>query len=130
MLLYFSKHLYIFKALVYFQNAYIFKALIFSKRLYFQSAYIFKALIFSMGLYFQSAFIFSWCFHFISVQSAFIYFLFVNQRLFIFSKCESVLFIFFFQEHYSALNFWMCSAQFLDHDLIIFYNFNMFQYQH
>jgi hypothetical protein len=109
MLLYFLRRLYISQALVYFQSAcifskrlYIFKVLIFSKRfhifkalVYFQSAYIFKALS-----YFQSACIFSKRLYF---QSAFIYFLFVSQRLFIFSECESALFIFFFQEHYSAL---------------------------
>jgi hypothetical protein len=59
--------------------------------------------IFKRFIIFQSAFIF--------FQSAFIFlskrfysnFRSVSQRLFIFSNCESALFIFFFQKHYSGL---------------------------
>ncbi len=86
---YFSKRLYIFRALSYFQSACIFSELF----------HIFKALV-----YFQSSFIIfvSKRFYFLS-KHFYSNFLSVSQRLFIFSKCESALFIFFFQKHYSAL---------------------------
>jgi len=78
------------------------------------TSYNFWALV-----YFQSACIFSKCF---------IIFLSVSQRLFIFSNCESALFIFFFQKHYSALALISgCEAHnFLIMLLIIFDILNMF----
>jgi hypothetical protein len=59
-------------------------------------------------------------------------FLSVSQRLFIFSKCESALFIFFFQKTLSALALISgCKAHnFLIMPLIIFDILNMFLYQH
>ncbi len=90
-----SGPLSIFKALVYFRSActfskrfHIFKApFIFSKRFHISKRFhyfSFKALLF----------------HFKALL--FIFSLWVSAYLF-FSKCESALFIFFFQEHYSAL---------------------------
>jgi hypothetical protein len=79
-----SVHLYIFRKLSYFKALSYFKGLS-----YFQSDFIFKALS-----YFHSSFI--------TFLSKRFYFL-SKALLFIFSKCESALFIFFFQEQYSAL---------------------------
>jgi hypothetical protein len=80
---------YNFWALVYFQSAFIF-----SKRfnIFKALSLIFKALLF----FFQK------CFYFLS-KRFYSNFPNVSQRLFIFSKCESALFIFFFQKQYSAL---------------------------
>ncbi len=119
-----SGHLCIFIALSYFQSAFIF-----SKRFH-----IFKALSYfhSAFIIFQSAFIFfSKHFYFLS-KHFYSNFLNVSQRLFIFSKCESALFIFFFQKHYSPLALISgCETHnFLIMLLIIFDILNMFQYQH
>ncbi len=113
-LVYFSKRLYIFKAISYFQSAFIFS----------KCFHIFMALS-----YFQSAVIFSWRFHifmalsllffqsaFISFQSAFIYFLqmWVSAYLFSLSVSQRSHFLFPKTLFSSYFNFWMWSAQFLD----------------
>jgi hypothetical protein len=101
-LVYFSKRLYIFQsACIFSERFHIFKALV-----YFQSACIFSERfhIFKALSYFHGAFITSLSkrFYFLS-KRLYLFSPNVSQRLFIFSKCESALFIFFFQEHYSAL---------------------------
>jgi hypothetical protein len=90
-----SGHLCIFRALLlserfYFPSAFIFGALLLSERFYFPSAFIFRALLFSERIYFLSAFIF--------LPSAFI----LRAPLFCFPNVSQPLFIFSFQEHYSA----------------------------
>jgi hypothetical protein len=66
--------------------------------------YIFKALYYfsKRFIIFKALYYFSKRFYFLSKRS-YSNFPSVSQRLFIFSKCESALFIFFFQKHYSAL---------------------------
>jgi hypothetical protein len=116
-----SGHLSIFKALKYFSKRFhIFRALS-----YFQSAFIFsqRFIIFKVLYYFSKRF------YFLS-KRFYSNFPSVSQRMFIFSKCESALFTFFFQKHYSALALISgCEAHnFLIMLLIIFDILNMFQY--
>jgi hypothetical protein len=82
-------------ALVYFHSAFLFS----------KCFHIFKALLY----FFQSAFIFlSKRFYFLS-KRFYLNFLNVSQRLFIFSMCESALFIFSYSKTLfsSCFYFWM-----------------------